>query len=88
MPLTGRRTCLANFSHEGAMDDTKPYKFIGFGAMDVTKPYKFIGFRAMDDTNPYKFIGFGAMDVLMKTGSGMFKVKRSSPVSRTRSRRR
>ncbi len=28
----------------GAMDTTKPYKFIGFGAMDVTKPYKFIGF--------------------------------------------
>ncbi len=28
----------------GAMDVTKPYKFIGFGAMDVTKPYKFIGF--------------------------------------------
>ncbi len=34
----------------------------GFGAMDVTKPYKFIGFGAMDVTKPYKFIGFGAMD--------------------------
>jgi hypothetical protein len=47
----------------GAMDVTKPYRFIGFGAMDVTKPYKCIGFGAMDVTKPYKFIGFGAMDV-------------------------
>ena len=39
----------------GAMDVTKPYKFIGFGAMDVTKPYKFIGFGAMEVTKPYKF---------------------------------
>ncbi len=28
----------------GAMEATKPYKFIGFGAMEGTKPYKFIGF--------------------------------------------
>ena len=47
----------------GAMDVTKPYKFIWFGAMDVTKPYEFIGFGAMDVTKPYNFIGFGAMDV-------------------------
>ena len=35
--------------------------FAGFGAMDVTKPYKFIGFGAMGVTKPYKFIGFGAI---------------------------
>ncbi len=44
----------------GAMDVTKPYRFIRFGAMDVTKPYTFIGFGAMDVTKPYKFIGFVA----------------------------
>jgi hypothetical protein len=44
----------------GAMNVTKPYKFIGFGAMDVTEPYKFIGFGAMDVTKPYKFTGIGA----------------------------
>ncbi len=44
----------------GAMDVTKPYKFIGCGDMDVTKPYNFIRFGAMDVTKPYKFIGFGA----------------------------
>ena len=52
------------------MDVTKPNKFRGFGAMDSTKPYKFIvfakpykfiGFGAMDATKPYKFIGFGAL---------------------------
>ena len=36
------------FTGFGAMDFTKPYK----GAMDVTKPYKFIGFGAMDFTKP------------------------------------
>ena len=45
----------------GAVDVTKPYKFIRFGAMDVTKPYEFIGFGAMDVTKPYEFIGFGAV---------------------------
>jgi hypothetical protein len=35
--------------YRGAMDVTKPYKFIRFGAMDVTKPYKFIGFGARGD---------------------------------------
>ena len=43
-----------------AIDDTKPYEFIGFGPIDDTKPYKFIGFGAIDDTKPYEFIGFGA----------------------------
>ncbi len=47
----------------GAMDATKPYKFIGLGAMDVTKPNKFIGFGAMDATKPYKSLGFGAVYV-------------------------
>ncbi len=33
---------------------------MGFGAMNVTKPYKFIGFVAMDVTiQIYKFIGSG-----------------------------
>ncbi len=36
---------------------------MGFGAMDATKPYKFIGFGAIDATKPYTFIGFGAIDV-------------------------
>ncbi len=26
------------------INDTKPYKFIGFGPIEVTKPYEFIGF--------------------------------------------
>ena len=43
------------------MDDTKPYKFIGFGAMDVTKPYEFIWFGAMDVTKPYEFIWIEAV---------------------------
>ncbi len=47
----------------GAMDVTKPYRFIKFGAMEVTKPYKFIRFGAMDVTKPSKLIKFGAMDV-------------------------
>ena len=42
----------------GAIDVTKPYKFIRFGAIDVTKPYKFMGLGAVDVTKPYKFIGF------------------------------
>ena len=41
---------LMNLYGFGAMDATKPYKFIGFGAMGASKPYKFIGFVAMDDT--------------------------------------
>jgi hypothetical protein len=47
----------------GAMDVTKPYKFIKFGAMDGTTPYRNIRFWAMDVTKPYNFTGFGAMDV-------------------------
>ncbi len=47
----------------GALDVTKPYKFIGIGALGVTKPYEFIGIGAMDVTKPYEFIGIGAMDV-------------------------
>jgi hypothetical protein len=39
----------------------------GPGAMDVTKPYRFIKFGAMDVTKPYRFIGFGAMDVTTQT---------------------
>ena len=38
-----------------------------FGAMDVTKPYKFIGFEAMAATKPYKFILFGTMDATNQT---------------------
>ncbi len=41
------------------MTDFRPLNK-GFGAMDVTKPYKFIGFGAMDVTNPYEIMGFGA----------------------------
>ncbi len=37
---------------------------IGFGAMDVTKPYKFIGFGAIDVTKPNKLIGFGAISTI------------------------
>ncbi len=51
----------------GAMDVTKPDKFIGFGAMEVTKPYDFIGFGAMEVTKPYKFIGFGHPPRLRKS---------------------
>jgi hypothetical protein len=39
--------------------DVTNMNFIGSGAMDVTKPYKFIGFRG-HVTKPYAFIGFGA----------------------------
>ncbi len=34
----------------GAIDVTKPYKFIGFGSIDVTKPYNLFG--AIDVTKP------------------------------------
>jgi hypothetical protein len=37
-----------------------PINLYGLGAMDVTRPCKFIRFGAMDVTKPCKFIGFGA----------------------------
>ena len=37
-------------------------RFVCLGAMEATKPYKFMGFGAVEATNTCRFIWFGAMD--------------------------
>ncbi len=47
----------------GAMDGTKPYKFIEFGAMDGTKPYKFIGVEPDGDKLCFLRLGPDIVDL-------------------------
>ncbi len=47
---------LMNFIGLGALAVTKPWA----GAVDVTKPYKFVGFAPLDVTKQYKFARFGS----------------------------
>ena len=52
-----------NLESRGAIDITKPYKFIGFGPIDITKPCKFIGSGAIYIIKPYNCLGFGAIGI-------------------------